>query len=267
MSKYADTALLSGLLGMSPDRPDRLRTLRFTQSRDPSGRSHPELVRIFCETELALTTQKLATLKQKTAKNRHLRAAIDVMVEAGAHDHAADVLASATAFLARIHDPVPEVPIDVDLERQHLVVVEREVLILQALPGGTSDERDLVFGVFDAARQHRRDGSQWWAFADSDRLHVHGKTTWLGLSNDVPPPVVDAIQTALDAEGRAVERELGRALQLDLTPFARLSDDGLEILVPAALAGDPTRKRIVDRAGLALLARGYRVKPPRPSLF
>jgi len=237
-SGHPDTQILGGLLGMSRDRADRLRTLRFVQGRDPSGRSHVELIRIFCRVELAITADKIASLKQKSAKARHLRAAIDVMIEAGAKDHAAEVLTSAATLLARIQNPAPPVLVEVDPARDHLTIEEQDVLVLQALPGSaTANFRDVVFGAFDSARDQRRPGTQWWCFGDTDRKHVGGKSLWIGLSQSVPLPVVDAIQAVLDAEGLEVEREIGPARHLDLTPFARLSDDGLEILVPAALAG------------------------------
>jgi N-dimethylarginine dimethylaminohydrolase len=127
--------------------------------------------------------------------------------------------------------------------------------------------QDVVFTVFSLAAAKRRPGEQWWAFGDSDRLHVTGKSLWIALSKSTPLPVINTIQSGLEAEDVEVERELGRALHLELSPFARLSDDGLELLVPAALAGDPTRKRIVERASIPTLARGYRLQPSRPPMF
>ena len=267
-SQYPDTQILSGLLGMSRDRADRLGTLRFVQDRDPSGRSHAELVRVFCRVELHITSDKIATLKQKSAKERHVQAAIEVMIEAGAKENAADALSSAHALLERTRNPRPAPVVEVDPSREHLTIQEQDVLLLQGRPSGrAADFRDLVFGVFDSMRDRRASGAQWLAFGDEDRPHVSGKSLWIGISRSVPPPVVDAIQAMLDANGLDTEREMGRARHLALTPFARLADDGLEILVPAALAGDPTRKRTVDRGGPALLARGYHLKPARPSLF
>ncbi len=267
-SEYPDTQILGGLLGMSHDRPDRLRTLRFVQDRDPSGRSHAELVRVFCRVELHITTDKIATLKQKSAKERHVRAAIEVMIEAGATENAADVLSSAHALLEKTRTPPPPPIVEVDPSRDHLTIGEQDVLLLQGRPSGRApDFRDLVFGVFDSMRNQRASGAQWLAFGDTDRLHVSGKSWWIGLSRSVPLPVVDALQAMLDTNGFDTEREMGRARHLDLTPFARLSDDGLEILVPAALAGDPTRKRTVERGGLTLFARGYHLKAARPLLF
>ena len=59
---------------------------------------------------------------------------------------------------------------------------------------------------------------------------------------DVPVPVVDSLQDIFEAVGSEVQREMGRALHSRLTPFARVSDEGLELLVPAALVGARPRR-------------------------
>lgn len=267
-SRYPDTAVLSGMLGMSRDRTDRLATLKFVMGRDPSGRTHAELVRIFCRVELHLTADKIEAYKHKSAKLRHLRAAIEVMIEAGATERAPEILTAARALLDRIENPPPPGPVDIDPQRRHITIDEQDVILLETTARlDMSSLQDIVFGALWSARAQRRHGAQWLAFGDSDRLHVTGMSTWIGLSRSLPLAVVDAIQAAFEAEGLEVEREMGRALHLDLSPFARLSEDGLEILVPAALAGDPTRKRIVERGTTRPFARGYYVKPPRRSLL
>jgi hypothetical protein len=267
-SEFPDTQILGGLLGTSRDRADRLRTLRFVQDRDPSGRSHAELVRVFCRVELQITTDKIGTLKQKSAKERHVQAAMEVMIEAGATENAADLLRAAEALLEKTRNPTPLPTVEVDASRDHLTIGEQDVLLLQGRPSGRPpDFRDLVFGVFDSMRNQRAAGAEWLAFGDEDRRHVSGTSLWISISRSTPPPVVDALQAMLDVNGLDTEREMGRARHLDLTPFARLSDDGLEILVPAEIAGDPTRKRIVDRRGPTLFARGYHLQAARPSLF
>ena len=132
-------------------------------------------------------------------------------------------------------------------------ISERDVILLQMAPG--IGPENLVFEEFSAAAKSRRKGTEWLAFSRSDAPHHMGKSEWLGLSKSVPLKVIDVIQAAIEAAGVDVDREIGRALQNQLVPFARLSDDGLEILVPAALAGSPGR--VVPRGSARPTARGY----------
>jgi hypothetical protein len=138
-----------------------------------------------------------------------------------------------------------------------LVIREQDVVLIQATPElGYSDLQDLVFGSFVGARELRRAGTQWLAFSGTGRLHFVGRSEWIGLSKSVPLDVMDFIQHRFEKAGCDVGREMGRSLHHGMLPFARLSDDGLEILVPAALVG-PDRKRIVPRGGTEPIARGY----------
>ncbi len=143
-------------------------------------------------------------------------------------------------------------------------IAEQDVVLLQTTNHvGMLGLEDAVFQAFSRNERSRPAGTQWVAFGGSDMPHHIGRSNWIGLSRSVPLPVLDAIQAAIEAEGLQVERDVGRALHLKMNPFARLSDDGLEILVPAALVGDPTKKRIVPRGGTKPTARGYHVKPDR----
>jgi hypothetical protein len=156
----------------------------------------------------------------------------------------------------------PQVPTSAN--DPYVSITERDVILLQTTNHlGTSGLQDLVFQVFSMCSRSRRPGTEWLAFSTSDRLHHANKSSWIGLSKSIPLAVIDAIQAAMKDAGLDVEREMGLALHLDMNPFARLSDDGLEILVPAALAGDPHVKRLVERGGTSPVARGYTIQPSK----
>lgn len=139
-----------------------------------------------------------------------------------------------------------------------ITVRDRDVILLEATPRlAISDIQDLVFDGFSAAKSSRRKGTEWLALSRTEMPHHGGKSTWIALSTSIPLPVMDAIQRSFEKAGLQVEREMGRALRYKLQPFARLSDDGLEILVPAALASDPKIRRTVPRGRTAPTARGY----------
>ncbi len=255
-----EAAAFSGLLGMARDRADRVKTLRYALSADNRKLSHAQLIQLFCEHELTITEERLGSLKQRTAKLRHVRAAIDALVQAGADRHAPEVLVAAKKLLEKTENPPLLVEDEIDLKRNHLTIAEQDVVVLESEPGNSMSMQDIVFDAFWSERGRRRRGSQWLAFYTMSKPHVTGKSTWIGLSRSVPVPLVDAIQTAIKSSGLAVEREMCRALHVRLLPFARLSDDGLELLVPAALVGDPTRKRTIDRGETRPVARGYYLK-------
>ena len=141
-----------------------------------------------------------------------------------------------------------------------LQIHDMDAVLLQATPKlAFSDLEDLVFGSFVGASELWRAGSEWLAFGGSGMRHFEGKSDWIGLSKSIPLDVMDFIQHRFQKAGCAVGREVGRPLHYGMHPFARLSDDGLEILVPAALVG-PDKKRIVPRGGTEPIARGYIVK-------
>lgn len=145
-----------------------------------------------------------------------------------------------------------------------ITIDDQDVILLETNNHiGVSGLEDIVFRVFAAHASSRRSGTAWLAFGTTGRSHHSGKDSWIGLSRAVPLQVVERIQAHMMASGLQVEREMGRALHLNLNPFARLSDDGLEILVPAALVGDPSAKRIVPRGGTDPVARGYQIRPSR----
>jgi hypothetical protein len=148
-----------------------------------------------------------------------------------------------------------------DGRHAHVEIVDLDVLLLQMRDSGGVNVQDVVFNVFEseAARWHA--GPAWIAFHKSGMPHHAGLSTWLGISKSVPLQVIEMIETVLRATGTDVERDTGRALHLELNPFARLSDDGLEILVPAALVGDSEERRTIERGGVRIVARGYIVAP------
>ena len=267
-SKVFDPNLLSGLLTIgTKGRQGRLKTLRWMIGQDDAEARVTELVRIFCLVEIQITKNKVLALRLKGAKLRHLREARDVMIEAGAERYDPAALQKIEKLIDLTENPPPPEPL---IEgREHILIEEHDVLLLQtsAARVGLTTLEDLVFGTFWAAREARRAGIVWLAFKDSGRVHHQGKSDWIGLSRSVPTSVVDSIQASFEALGLEVEREMGRALHLGLSPFARLCDEDLEILVPAALAGDPRRKRKVDRGEITPFARGYELKPLRPSLL
>lgn len=144
----------------------------------------------------------------------------------------------------------------------YVEIAEQDVILLQTTNVlGSNGLQDLVFRVFTAEGGRRRSGAQWLAFDGTGRPHYEGKTEWIGLSKSVPLSTIGMIQAAMESAGLSVEREMGRALRLDMNPFARLSDDGLEILVPAALVGDPNARRVIERGGTRPVARGYKLLP------
>ena len=146
----------------------------------------------------------------------------------------------------------------------YVTIAEQDLILLQTTDQlGMPGLEDRIFQAFTMSERSRRAGTQWLAFGRSDMPHHMGKSSWIGLSRSIPLPIIDAIQTSIEAAGLEVERDMGRAFHLKMNPFARLSDDGLEILVPAALVGDPTKKRIVERGGSKPTARGYHLEPDR----
>jgi hypothetical protein len=145
----------------------------------------------------------------------------------------------------------------------HVPIADLYVVLLQVKANGRVDEQDVVFNVFESESKRWRDGAAWLAFHKSEMPHHAGRSTWIGLAKSMPLPVVDMIQAVLQAAGMEVERDMGRAMHLELNPFARLSADGLEVLVPAALVGDPNARRVIDRGGVKAIARGYTVAPSK----
>lgn len=151
-----------------------------------------------------------------------------------------------------------------DSERYaHVQIADLDVILLQFKPSGRVNEQDVVFNVFESESERWRDGAAWLAFHKSDMPHHAGRSTWLGIAKSVPLAVVDLIQAVLQAAGMEVERDIGRATHLALNPFARVSADGLEILVPAALVGDPNARRVIERGGVKAIARGYTAVPSK----
>lgn len=140
-----------------------------------------------------------------------------------------------------------------------LCIPEQEILILQTTPNVShSDLQDMVFQGLWALREKQSPAAEWLAFSATECTHWSGKSLWLGFSQSVPMPLVDAFQGILEKSGLEVEREMGFALRNELIAFARLSVDGLELLVPAALAGDPGTKRTVRRGSVEAVVRPYR---------
>lgn len=145
----------------------------------------------------------------------------------------------------------------------HIAIVDQDVVLLQVRDNGRVPLQDLVFALFEALASDRRGEVAWLAFHADGMPHHEGKSTWIGLSTSVPLGAVDTIQATLQKAGMEVERAMGRAVRLDLSPLARLSEDGRAILVPAALVGDPNQRRVIDRAGTSAVARGYTVAPSK----
>jgi hypothetical protein len=145
----------------------------------------------------------------------------------------------------------------------HVPIADVDVVLLQVKDNGRVDVQDAVFNVFESESKRWRTGAAWLAFHKSDMPHHAGLSTWLGVSKSVPLAVIDLIHAVLQAAGMEVGREMGRAMHLGLNPFARLSDDGIEILVPAALVGDPNARRVIERGGVKVVARGYTVAPSK----
>ena len=138
-----------------------------------------------------------------------------------------------------------------------LTIGDIDALLLQVAPRlAESNIEDLVFERFWGAREARRAGTQWLAFAGSGLTHYMGLSTWIALSRSVPETVVGFVQDGLEKAGMKVLREMGRPLRYRMLPFGRLSDDGLELLVPATLVG-PDKQRVVPRGSVLPTARGY----------
>ncbi len=145
----------------------------------------------------------------------------------------------------------------------HVPIADLDVVLLQMNDTGRVNVQDALFNVFESEAKRRRAGEAWLAFYESDMAHHAGLSTWVGISKSVPLAVIDLIQQVLQTGNGAVERDMGRPLHLKMTPFARLSDDGLEILVPAALVGDPNARRVIERGGTSAIARGYTLQPDK----
>ena len=141
-----------------------------------------------------------------------------------------------------------------------LTIDDQEVVLLHLKETPRINIQDVVFLGFTFHLERRRRGTTWLAF---HRTNMPRDTTWIGFSLGTPPTVVDGIQGAFEATGMQVERSMGRALQLGMHPFARLSDDGLEILVSS---GDPIARRVVERSGAKPVARGFTAPQRRPTV-
>lgn len=143
-----------------------------------------------------------------------------------------------------------------------LCIPEQQLIMLQTTPHvSQSDVQDMVFQGLWALREKQLRGAEWLAFSATECTHWSGKSLWLGFSESVPLPLVDAFQGILEKSGLEVEREMGFALRNELIPFARLSGDGLELLAPAALAGDTSNKRTVKRGSVEPIVRAFRWAP------
>lgn len=140
-----------------------------------------------------------------------------------------------------------------------LSIRDRDLIILQATPHvSLSALEDAVFQGFSTGRNLHKKGQEWLAFSASDRSQWAGKTLWIGFSENVALELVDGLQAYLENEGVPVDREMGMAFHNDLRPFARLSDEGPELLVPQALVGAPGRK--LSRGGVEMSVRGYLIE-------
>lgn len=138
-------------------------------------------------------------------------------------------------------------------------IKDQDLIILQATPQvSLSALEDAVFQGFSTGRNLHKKGQDWLAFSASDRSHWAGKTLWIGFSESVALELIDGLQAYLENEGVPVDREMGMAVHNDLRPFARLANEGPELLVPQALVGAPGRK--LSRGGVELSARGYLIE-------
>lgn len=138
-------------------------------------------------------------------------------------------------------------------------IKDQDLIILQASPQfALSALEDAVFQGFSTGRNLHKKGQEWLAFSASDRSHWAGKTLWIGFSEDVALELIDGLQAYLGNEGVPVDREMGRAIHNELRPFARLADEGPELLVPQPLVGGPGRK--LSRGGVELSVRGYLIE-------
>ncbi len=138
-------------------------------------------------------------------------------------------------------------------------IKDQDLIILQASPQfALSALEDAVFQGFSTGRNLHKKGQEWLAFSASDRSHWAGKTLWIGFSEDVALELIDGLQAYLGNEGGPVDREMGRAIHNELRPFARLADEGPELLVPQPLVGAPGRK--LSRGGVELSVRGYLIE-------
>jgi hypothetical protein len=147
----------------------------------------------------------------------------------------------------------------VDRDESVLSVDERELIILQASPRlSLSALEDVVFQGFSSASELLKKGEDWMAFSASQLPHWAGKTMWIGFSENVSLELIDGLQAHLESAGVVIEREMGRALHNQMNPFARLSGDGLELLVPQPLVGTPGRRLV--RGGIEVRVRGYFVE-------
>lgn len=240
-------------------RAGRLKTFRWVAGQDPTEHRVAKLVRTFCYVELRITKDKIDELRLKSAKLRHLREARDVMIDAIAGRYDAPELAKIQQLIERIENPPPPEPLHED--RTNITLGDQPVLILQmrATHVGRVALENLVFEVFSSLRSLRRPGSEWLAYEADGKFHHAGKSDWIALSRNVPLKVADNLQAALGRWNVEVERDTGMALNAGLRPFARLCDEDLEILVPAALAGDPREKRRIERGETVVVARGYEI--------
>lgn len=143
-----------------------------------------------------------------------------------------------------------------------ITIPEQDVVVLKvAADVGRAESEDIVFRRF-AGAVRQPPTTAWLAFAISDQPHCAGQSPWIGLSRSTPQRVVDAIATEVERGDLDVSREICRVPSVPMLPFARLSSDGFEILVPAALTDLATR-RSISRGGVDVWARGYQMAPSK----
>lgn len=133
-----------------------------------------------------------------------------------------------------------------------------ELRVVQTGPNVSSlDALSIVARALQSSAAHRRPGAAWLAMVGESGHHL-GLTRWIGLSEEVHDDVIDAVAGQLRAAGCAVQVEGSNASACpELSPELRLSDEGLERLVPAPLAKDGAPYVL---EGIAGRIRGYFVE-------
>jgi type I restriction enzyme S subunit len=154
----------------------------------------------------------------------------------------------------------PEPVMITDVREPRVVDGDKPVLVLQYAHRGDEREkqrhamRTITDGL--SAADADPDAEGWVFYFATERPHVEGLTTWLGIGSRVPPEVVDGLQERLEFTDHRVRREYAVPERHGLAPFVVVTDEALEysaelddeVVWEPFEGGDLTRRPLVLRS-------------------
>ena len=118
-----------------------------------------------------------------------------------------------------------------------------------------SSARELLVAAMWSARSERPQSAEWVGYLAGAQPHWRGLSPWLAFPESVSRALDDAVQEFLETNGAEGEREMGMLKGSGFQPTVRVSSDGLELLVPAPLAGE--ERRTMKVGAVICVIRGY----------